>query len=482
MSVANRVDHLPVVDARRGMVITTNFPPDASVGTIRTLRLIRCLAHDGWHVDVITAAPERFRVGTVIDDALLQKIPSGVHVGRVRAWRPLERLAGFVRGSGRQSPATPSVVAASADPASFASEWSSQLLRAARACLALPDREISWMLPAIAAGWRAARRRPPDVIYSSGPPFTAHLVGAAVARLSRRPWVADFRDPWARAPWRENRFAFEKKVWSVLERYVVTSADTVVFVTETNRDDFARYYGDALASRFHVVPNGCDVTDLDGLTRRRHAPSERFVLLHAGSMYGARNPTPLLNAVAKAISRGSIDRQRVRIKFIGRIFSDVNIPLRVRELGLDDVVEFVNHLPRQAVLQEMLDASALLIVQPITTVSVPAKLYEYMAANRPVLALAEPGGETAEIVRRSGAGVAVAADDEEAIERAFVSLAIGRHEPFAQVDPAAYDGALRAHQITRILSDVADHGAELRHDAVRHGVPKTPARREVTHS
>jgi glycosyltransferase involved in cell wall biosynthesis len=176
---------------------------------------------------------------------------------------------------------------------------------ALRAVAAVPDREVSWLLPAIAAAWRTARRQRPDVIYSSGPPFTAHLVGAVLARLAGRPWVADFRDPWARAPWREDRFAFEKRAWTILERAIVTRADAVLFVTETNRRDFADCYGETVAARFHVVPNGCDLADFDGLTAAP-PPAGRFVLLHAGSLYGARNPAPLLRALRNAIARGAI--------------------------------------------------------------------------------------------------------------------------------------------------------------------------------
>jgi glycosyltransferase involved in cell wall biosynthesis len=264
--------------------------------------------------------------------------------------------------------------------------------------------------------------------------------------------VADFRDPWARAPWREDRFAFEKRAWTILERAIVTRADAVLFVTETNRRDFADCYGETVASRFHVVPNGCDLADFDGLTAAP-PPAGRFVLLHAGSLYGARNPAPLLRALRNAIARGAIEPARVRLRFVGRV-GVTGLHAAVRDLGLEQVVEFASHVPRRVILQEMLDASALLVVQPVTTVSVPAKLYEYMGAGRPVLALAEPGGETAEIIRRYNAGIAVHTEDEGAIERALIALMTGG-DSFAPVNRAAYDGALRAADIGRILADLA---------------------------
>jgi hypothetical protein len=108
----------------------------------------------------------------------------------------------------------------------------------------------------------------------------------------------------------------------------------------------------------------------------------------------------------------------------------------------------------------MLDASALLILQPVTTVSIPAKLYEYMATGRPVLALAEPGGETAELVTRSGAGVAVRADDRNGIALALRALFSG-DPASASIDPSVYDGTLRARDITRVLDSVLSENAGL---------------------
>jgi glycosyltransferase involved in cell wall biosynthesis len=463
------------------MVITTNFPPDASVGTMRTLRLARHLAHEAWEVEVLTQAPERLRPGTVIDPVLLDKVPSAVQVIRARAWRPFERLTGAVRRAIRPRPQHGHGAAAATNapaPAPGKAVPSTSFIAAVQAMAAVPDREISWLLPAIAAGWRHARRRRPDVIYSSGPPFTAHLAGAALARILKRPWVADFRDPWARAPWRDGRFAFEKRAWTLLERFVATRADAALFVTETNRQDFAACYGSLVASRFQVVPNGCDPADFDGLIPQRSSSTTRFVLLHAGSLYGARNPAPLLRALRTAISSEAIHRDQICLRFIGRV-GITGLQSTVHELGLDQVVEFVSHMPRRAVLQQMLDASALLVVQPITKVSVPAKLYEYMAAGRPVLALAEPGGETAEIITRNGAGIAVHADDEEAIERALVMLVNGRGGSFVRVERAVYDGAQRAVEIAHILGDIAGRNAGHPVDA-RQRVTGNSASREAT--
>jgi glycosyltransferase involved in cell wall biosynthesis len=442
---------------RRVLVVACNFPPDASVGTQRTLRLVRHLTTEGWDVDALTLAQEGFRPGTVTDPALLSKVPTSVTVLRALPLRPFERLSAALK---RKKPAAGPAPATTA-PAPAAGVGVkpappgtlSTVRRAVTAMLALPDREVSWVVPAVWKAWRHARQARPDVIYSSGPPFSAHIVALLLSRLLGVRWVADFRDPWARAPWREDRFEFERRAWAVFERLVVMRADRVVFVTATNRDDFGAAYGPEVARRFALISNGCDATEFEGLQRRQDGP---FVLLHAGSLYGARNPAGLLRSVAAAIAKGELDPATFRLRFLGRIgIPGLNLPAIASELGLGDVVEFVNHVPRRDSLQQMVDASALLVVQPVTTVSIPAKLYEYMASGRPILALAQPGGETAELVERAHGGVSVLADDEAAVTRGVIDVVRLARGGFTPVDRRFYDGAIRAAELQALLDAVA---------------------------
>lgn len=436
---------------RRILIVTATFPPDGAVGSLRTVRLLKHLAGTRTEVEVLTLAPESYRAGTVIDSERLSQVPPAVRVTHAPALRPFVRLAEAVRGARR--PSSPRAGGRSATSPGRKAGSSAGILRRARravsALLTLPDPEVSWIVPAILRGARRAKSDRPDVILSSGPPFSAHLVGGVLAAVTKSPWVADFRDPWARAPWRDDRFGFERRAWSILERSIATRADAVLFVTRANRDDFAAQYGQATAARFHVVPNGCDTADFEGLVPA--PPSDRFVLLHAGSLYGARNPSPLFRAVAKGVENGAIDPGRFTIRLIGRVgIPGVDLADFVRELGLQQVVEFVPHMPRAQVLQQMVDASALLVVQPVTKLSVPGKLYEYLATGRPILALAEPDGETAMLLRRTPAGVVVSPDDHDGILRAVTQLITGGRRRF-ESDPSLYDGALRAAEMARTL-------------------------------
>lgn len=443
--------------SHRALVIAYDFPPHAAIGTMRTLRLVRELSRAGWDVSVLTSSPATYQPGTPVDERLEQQIPEGVRVLRARTVRGLEFMGGLIsgvrrrnrsalptpRGAGDRSPKTVGIVRRAKD-------WLD-------AACSIPDNESGWIGPAVMRGLREmSRRGAPDVIYSSAPPWSGQVVAWALASLSRRPWVADFRDPWARAPWRDWRKPFRQRAAAVLERRVVARADAVLFVTRANLAEFAAFYGPRAAQRFHFLPNGCDPEEFSSLAPL--PPRRAFVLLHAGTLYGARNPMPVIEATARAIASGALDRQRFRLRFLGTVSLATDLEAECGRLGIRDVVEFVPRVTRQESLRELLSASALLLVQTGTTVSVPGKAYEYLATGRPVLALSEEG-ETADLVRSSGIGRSVRpADPPEAITAALLDIVALAQRPVPPAPRELFDGVVHAGTAAHILQQFARHG------------------------
>jgi hypothetical protein len=448
--------------ARRAMVIAYDFPPHGAIGTMRTLRLVRQLHQEGWQVTVLTGAPETYVPGTPIERGTEARVPAGVEVLQVRAIRPyvaLENLVRRLRGGRARATgdkAAPAPNGESRGPARPQAGWKRRLIGvrdSIEALLDMPDKESGWILPALVRGLaHMLRHGRPDVVYSSAPPWSGQVIALALVTLSRRPWIADFRDPWARAPWRDWQLALRRRVVAWLERRVVTTAEAVLFVTQGNRFDFVEVYGPEAARRFHLVPNGCDPTELEALEPLPRR--EPFVLLHAGSFYGPRSPMPVIHAIARAVERGVLSRERFRLRLLGTITLAVDVPAECARLGIAELVEFVPRVTRAESLAEMKSASALLLVQIATTVSVPAKAYEYLAAGRPILALAEES-DTASLVRGSGAGVSVRPDASlEEIERALQDV-MALAGSFRPVDPSHYDGRLHAATTTQMLDTVA---------------------------
>jgi glycosyltransferase involved in cell wall biosynthesis len=430
---------------------------------MRTLRAVRRLHDDGWTVSVLTGKPSTYLPATPVDDALVDQVPPGVRIiraGSVRAWDGIVRsLAGLSRRASTSGPSDrPAGAAQTVSSARRPRAGAMSLLAGAKdvvdAALSIPDRESGWLPSAWSAGAAdQIRFGLPDVIYSSAPPWTGQLVAAGLGSLLRRPWVADFRDPWSRAPWRGERYRFAVRAARALERIVVGRADHVIFVTRANRDDFARQYGPASAARFHLIPNGCDPTEFEGLEPIAPA-SDTFVLLHAGSLYGGRSPVPLLNAIAGGVSRGVIDPNRFRLRFLGSTsLQTVDLPRVCRDLGIERLVEFLPRIPRRDGLLQMVSASCLLLLQPGHSISVPGKLYEYLATGRPILAIAEEG-ETADLVRSSGAGVCVPPDNERAIEDALVAAMKLAHAGIRPPARELFDGTIGAARIADLLEAV----------------------------
>jgi glycosyltransferase involved in cell wall biosynthesis len=436
----------------RALVVAYDFPPHAAIGTMRTLRLVQQLAQEGWDVRVLTSDPRTFRPGTAVDDQLLARVPASVMIVRAGVLRGLERLKRVVRSRPHAERGPSAAAARRTQPRAQPRGFLAQTLDVVEAALAIPDHESGWFLPAVTRGIWSCRGWRPDIVYSSSPPWTGHAVAAALAAALGRPWVADFRDPWARAPWRVRR-AFVRRANEWLEHLVIRRADAVLFVTRANRDEFAAFYGTEIARRFHLVPNGCDPSEFEGLAPRR-TQSDPFVLLHAGTLYGARNPLPLIQAIARAIGRGALVRETFRLRLLGSISLDIDLAAECRALGLEDVVEMIPRVTRGESLRQMVSASALLLVQPVTTVSVPGKAYEYVAAGRPLLALSEEG-ETAHLVRASGIGVSVQPDaGVEAIERALLQVIELASRPFARPPVDLYDGRVHAAATAELLTQL----------------------------
>jgi glycosyltransferase involved in cell wall biosynthesis len=233
---------------------------------------------------------------------------------------------------------------------------------------------------------------------------------------------------------------------------VVERADAILFATRTNRDEYASHYGPDLARKFHVVANGCDPDDFVKTGAR--PVDDQFVMVHAGSLYGQRSPVPVFRAIASSIDKGVIRREGFRLRLIGDVGADNNLAKTAAALRIDDVVELVPRMPRREICQQMMAASALLLLQPGTTVSIPGKLYEYFAASRPILSLSEDG-ELSDLVTRSGIGVVVSPRDDAAIESGLmrvIELAAG---PVAAPAADLFDGNRTAADAAAIIAGLA---------------------------
>jgi glycosyltransferase involved in cell wall biosynthesis len=281
--------------------------------------------------------------------------------------------------------------------------------------LLLPDASVTWAPTAIPAAARIVRSEGIDAVITTSPPLSMNLIGASVKKLTGVPWVADQRDSLVQNADRR----FEKKSVQAKEKalervvkLVADRADGIVAVSEPIADEL-RAFGPHGPVR--VIPNGCDFDDFAGL---EYTAGERFRITHTGSFFGKRNPRAFLSALA---SSGLDD---VVARFVGD-FRSVDREW-VEELGLGDRLELLDYLPHRRALELQRDSEANLLLLPDAAgrgkVVPSGKIFEYLAAERPILAAVPVDGAAATLVRETGAGIVVAPEDEKGIREALVGL------------------------------------------------------------
>jgi glycosyltransferase involved in cell wall biosynthesis len=280
--------------------------------------------------------------------------------------------------------------------------------------LLLPDASVTWNLTAIPAAIRIARREGIDAVITTSPPGSIHFVGAAVKRATGARWLADLRDPLVANPHRRSDTTAARARQATnerLARLVARNSDAISCVSEAIADE-ARSLGAGGIVR--TISNGCDFDDFAGL---EYVPSPRFRITHAGSFFGKRDPRPFL----QALHDSGVDA-------VARFVGDFRSSDRewAESLDLGDRLELVPYAPRAESLRLQRDSEALLLLVPDAGGRgkgvLSGKVFEYLAAGRPILAVVPPDGAAADLIRDTGAGVVVAPDDVEGIGAALREL------------------------------------------------------------
>lgn len=279
----------------------------------------------------------------------------------------------------------------------------------------VPDENVAWNLTAIPAAVRIVRAQEIDVVVTTSPPNSVHLIGAAVKRTTGVRWVADLRDSIASHPHRNVERASvraKEKVSAAVARLVARQADVIVTASEAIAKETL---GLEPAGVVTTILNGADFDDFAGLEYSR---GDRFRITHTGSFFGKRDPRPFLSALAES------GLEDVVARFVG----DFRVADRewAESLGLGDRLELHPYVSRREALALQRDSDALLLLIPEADGRgrgvLSGKVFEYLAAERPILAAVPPGGAAAELIEETGAGVVAAPDDVAALTRALSEL------------------------------------------------------------
>jgi glycosyltransferase involved in cell wall biosynthesis len=294
-------------------------------------------------------------------------------------------------------------------------ERASRQVQLAGRRLLVPDENVSWNLTAIPAAIRIVKREGIDVVVTTSPPSSVHLIGAAVQTATGVPWVADLRDSIVAHPHRRaERMAVRIKEQGEhgIARLVAGRASAIVTVSDAIAAEMRERNPKGAV---HVIANGSDFDDFVGL---EHHASDRFRITHAGSFFGKRDPRPFLTALRQS----GLDDVTVRVlgdfRAADREWAEAE--------GFGDELELIPYAPRRTSLALQRDSEALLLLIPDAGGRgkgvLSGKVFEYLAAERPILAVVPPDGAAAELIRNTGAGILVDPDDIGGMAQALRDL------------------------------------------------------------
>jgi glycosyltransferase involved in cell wall biosynthesis len=370
---------------KRLLMIVFHFPPLAiSSGIQRTLSFARHLPNFGWEPLVLTAHPRAYER---VSDDQLGDLPAGSIVERAFALDAAKHLA----VGGRHLAIT-----------------------------ARPDRWVAWWLGAVPRGLAMIRKYRPAALWSTYPIATAHKIGHTLQCVSGLPWIADFRDPMA-----QEGYPADPRTWRSfrhIEEGAVRRSRCCVFVTPGAARMYRRRYADLPASRIAVIENGYDeeiFATLDGVPQDDGplVPGS-FTLVHSGIVYPSeRDPTYLFRALRRMLDDGGLKPRELRLRLRASAHEALLNEL-IERFRLSDVVELAPPISYRSALREMLRADGLVVLQASNcNDQIPAKVYEYLRSERPIVALTDPAGETAALLRRAGIDAIARLDSQDEICR-----------------------------------------------------------------
>ena len=352
-------------------MVAYHFPPLAgSSGVQRTLRFAQHLPALGWQPLLLTADSRAYERTS---DDLLTDVPSDLIVRRAFALDTSRHLTVFGRYLG---------------------------------IMARPDRWMTWRFDAVRQGLRMIREFSPDVIWSTYPIATAHLIASKLHTQTGIPWVADFRDPMA-----QDGYPADPLVWkhySAIEADAAARARFCIFTTPSAAREYQQRYPTA-AQRMVVLENGYDEESFANVRIASAAPISmapgpgKIVLLHSGIIYPSeRDPTQLFLALARLKQTGALKSTDLQIRFRAAVHEEMLVRL-AREHGIEEFLDVCPAIPYRDALAEMLSVDGLLVMQASNcNAQIPAKIYEYLRAGKPIVGLTDPEGDTAGVLKAAG--------------------------------------------------------------------------------
>ena len=432
---------------KRVLVIAYYWPPSGGSGVQRWVKFCKYLPAEGW--EPVVFAPEGADY-PALDPTLEADIPATLEVLRGPIWEP---YAAYRKLTGAKSTEVTEI-------SKGKKSWKQRLSLWIRANLFMPDPRVGWVRPSVKMLKKYLAEHPVDVIVTTGPPHSVHLIGQKLHKALGIPWIPDFRDPWSRMYYLKY-LPMTGRSWKrlrAMEKSVLDSCSTVLACTPLMQEDFQAMTRTPVA----CITNGFDQDDFIGRLLPR--TDKHFNLVHTGLFAADGNPLELWHLLGRMAAEDAAFREALRLRLAGKVDREVLDAIAAE--GLADNVENLGYCDHATAVREQRSATLLLLPlrrDPDYRPILPGKLFEYLAARRPILGIGQEDGAMARVISSVNAGITADWNNTEALEsflrKAWAQfLEGGVPAPAGDITP--YSRRATAHSLASLLDQVRRRSAD----------------------
>jgi glycosyltransferase involved in cell wall biosynthesis len=385
----------------KALIITYYWPPAGGSGVQRWLKFVKYLQDFDVEPVVYTIKNPKY---PILDSTLEKDVPKSIKILRQPIWEPNSFLSIFKKEKSQ------SAGFLNPNPG-----FLGKVLQYVRANYFIPDARKFWVKPSVKFLENYIKKNKIDVIITTGPPHSLHLIGLQLKDKLNINWISDFRDPWTAIDYFHqlplNKKAKEKHFQ--LEKEVLEKSDVVIVVGKTMKEEYLKFN-----KNIYVITNGFDS---DIATKENVILDERFSITHIGMMNSDRNPKLLWNVLADICNENSEFKNYLKINLIGKLAPEVIQDLDVFKTSTIDIIDYLPHLEVRKYQQK--SQLLLLMVNNVPNAKgiITGKIFEYLEAKRPILAIAPEDGDAAEIINNSNAGFVVDFKDASKLKAVILS-------------------------------------------------------------
>lgn len=395
---------------KKVLIISYYWPPSGGAGVQRWLKFSKYLPAEGWIPVVYT--PENPEIPSM-DHSLATDIPAEAIIIQRPIHEPYGIYKKFV-GQKKGEKINTGFLSESDKPKSR-----ENLARWFRGNFFIPDARKFWISPSVRYLEKYLKQNPVDLIVSTGPPHSMHLIALGLKKRTGIPWLADFRDPWTRIDFYEELHLSERahRKHRRLETAVLEGADQVVAVGDMVKEEFKEL---ANIQNIETITNGYDDDDFAAKTLK--PLDKKFTVAHIGSFSPARNPHVLWEVIRDLCKELPGFEDDFSLKLIGKI--DISVRKDIDKYQLNHLLQIISYIPHSEVVIEQMSSQVLLLVVNNTKHAasiIPGKLFEYMRSRRPIMVLGPKNGDVAKIVTETKTGISCDHKDYSAVKKTLTN-------------------------------------------------------------